>query len=195
MAEQLKHFSPIVFQNTHPFQIGIQKVFENNRTKYFAAVAYHSGLFRIVYEQKILNYERIPIKDLDIYKEIPASLNCTSSSKNFYCVLELTIKEGKLVDKDPAAIVWVESDRSVEELRPFVFESCGENCETQTKARIIIGVIVCDTERVPGLPQNQSVKFRYIIQYINTNLRIAPYCINGKGAFYAEPFSGGRLNF
>lgn len=174
------------FPNAHPFKIDILKdgVKADGSAQYSLAVNYHSGLFRFVGD----NFERINITGLDFLKKVPASF----PGKNFYCVLKILIVNSKFTAK----IEWVESDQSEDDLAPIKTEQLDDQQKKQTEARVIIGVLVADDEVIAGLPGNESaVNTPYILQYINTNLLLTDFCINGFPITYPTPISGGRLNF
>jgi hypothetical protein len=195
-VEQIKTFIPTpVLKKTHPFEIVVRSESRGGKKIRVAAVAFHSGLFSYMNErgEEYFEYKRIEIEKfsengLDFAKEIPASLDCTGSSQNFYCVLNITVNN---LRAQSAKIQWISSDRSQNDLDPIKLD--GE--KRQTEARVIIGVVACDTELVPGLPQQDSVKFPYIIQFVNTNLIMCNMVFNGVPVIYPAPISGGRLNF
>jgi hypothetical protein len=177
----------------YPFAISLYKVGLRNDGKpsYNLAVNYHSHLYSgLKLKENYLDYERIKIEEfsetgLDFLKPVPDDF----PGKNFYCVLEININDLKATD---ANIQWVIGDTEEQLLAPVVFED-SENYR-QTKARIILGVLVSDRERSPGLDPT-DIRRSYIVQYIYTHLMMCNMVFDGVPVVYPVPFGGGRLNF
>jgi hypothetical protein len=193
MAEQTKIAVPTPYGSTHPFKLEKVRRSPNSkasRDDIYVAVAYHSALFTYMEERgnEYFKYKKIDITNLDKQEIVPSTLDCSGSSQNFYCVLNVKINN---LRAQSAELKWVKSDRSENDLDPIKLDSE----KRQTEARVIIGVVVCDTEYTPGLDQSRSSKFPYIIQFVNTNLIMCNMVFNGVPVVYPAPISGGRLNF
>jgi hypothetical protein len=189
-------------KNAFPFKIDIAKdgLREDGFPQFQLAVNYHSRLFKgLGKTDKYLQWIEVKdeennseeytttIKGLDEYQKVPE----TFPDKNFYCVLKVEVED---LNAKSAEIVWVESDKSVNELQPVTFEST-DNLR-QVEARLIIGILVSDNEAVAGTPGgNSAVKSSYILQFINTNLIMCNMVFDGIPVIYPVPFGGGRLNF
>jgi len=190
-AEQIKTFIPTpVLKKIHPFEIVVRSELVNNKKTRVAAVAYHSGLFTYMDERgkDYFKYKRISITGLDKGESVPSSLSCTNTSENFYCVLKIIVNN---LQAQSAKIEWVSGDKTEDDLDPIKLDSE----KRQTEARVIVGVIACDTELTPGLSQANSARFPYVIQFVNTNLIMCNMVFNGVPVIYPAPISGGRLNF
>jgi hypothetical protein len=181
---------PPGLDRTHPFKIDIAKKKGDTigKPKYTLAVNYHSRLFTGMGRTgKYLQWIKIPITGLDFVQNVPDSF----PGENYYCVLKVTVNN---LNPESAEIIWISSDKTVNELQPVTFEG-GDNLK-QTEARIIIGVFVSDDEAAAGLPGNESaVNTAYIMQFINTNLLMCNMIFDGIPVIYPVPFGGGRLNF
>lgn len=174
----------------HPFKIDIGKDGKKSdgTPQYTLAVNYHSRLYKeLTTRDRYLDYTNLTITGLDFVQRVPSSF----PGKNYYCVLNIDVSD---LSATSAKIEWVEGDNSQDDLAPVVFTS-SDNLR-QTKARIIIGVLVSDDEAVAGLPGNESaVNTSYIMQFVNTNLLMCNMVFNGVPIIYPVPFGGGRLNF
>jgi hypothetical protein len=180
------------FPKAHPFKIDLGKLKSSpgSPPKFTLSVNYHSGLFDgFQREGDFVNFKRVSITGLDFPEQVPGSF----PGKNFYCVLKITFVNG-LISK--SEIVWIESDESQEDLDPIKITTSDNGLSSQSEARVIIGVLINDDEVIAGLPGGGSaVNTPYILQYINTNLVITDFCVNGLSVKYPIPMSGGRLNF
>lgn len=183
---------PQIVRSNHPFQIFLTREKSDGPSqdpKYSLAINYHSRLYSALsLKNQYLSYKRINIQGLDFKKQAPGSF----PGKNFYAVLEITVSNLK---PDSAKIVWIEGDTAEDELAPVVFSS--GNDLKQTKARIILGVLVNDNEAIPGLPPGEAntVKTDYIVQFVQTDLMMCNMVFDGVPIIYPVPFGGGRLNF
>lgn len=176
---------PTVTRKVHPF---VLEQIDVGGTSYIT-VHYHSRLFTgMKLEGKYLSFKKIGIKGLDFLKKIPS----TFPGKNLYCVLEITISE---LNPTKAEIVWVEGDQSANELNPVEFSDASSL--KQSKARIIIGVLVFDAEEIAGGPSPSSggVSTEYISQFVHNDLIMCNMVFDGVPIIYPVPFAGGRLNF
>jgi hypothetical protein len=189
----------------HPFKIDILK--DGRRgdglPNFKLAVNYHSRLFvGMSLNSKYLSYRKVGIKGLDFAQPVPASF----PGKNYYCVLKIPVTDLQVPEgtSTSAEIIWVEDDKTVNELNPIIFES-NDNLK-QTEARIIIGVLVSDDEAIAGTDNTAvvngqtvggagAVNTAYVVQFINTNLMMCNMVFDGVPVIYPVPFGGGRLNF
>jgi hypothetical protein len=175
--------SPSIRARSHPFKLFLIKSGGNK----YAAIPYHSRLFTgMTKNSKYLSPSKIAIEGLDDTQLIPKSF----PGKNFYCVLEVDILN---LNATKAKIVWVQDDKSVENLNPVVFDN--QQDLRQIKARAIIGVLVNDKEAVPASPAGTSVKTSYVMQFVHTDLMMCNMVFDGVPVILPVPFIGGRLNF
>lgn len=176
----------------HPFQFIFttrKEKPDDDKESYYLAVVYYSSLYKsFKLEDKFGKFsDPVEIKGLNEYKKIDSF-----PQKKIYCVLEIPVKNLDIDSSGKIQIQWVEGEDE-EKLAPIEFES-SENLR-QTKARIIIGVLLSDKNEVPKMTDEEENQqdTEYVVQYVNTNLLMINTLVNGTPVIYPVPFSGGII--